>query len=55
MSSPNDTFVPDFGDNLEEGIDQVLNVLREYWSDGLRVDRTEGLVSDGEAESFLSS
>jgi hypothetical protein len=27
---PEHTFVPDFGDNLDEGIDWVLNALREY-------------------------
>jgi hypothetical protein len=27
---PEHTFVPDFGDNLDEGIDRVLDALREY-------------------------
>ncbi len=27
---PERTFVPEFGDNLEEGVGQVLDALREY-------------------------
>jgi hypothetical protein len=27
---PERTFVSDFGDNLEEGVDRVLDALREY-------------------------